>query len=70
MSVAAVAGSGWAGFVIGPVVIGELASATTLHVALFLIPVLAGCVAVATSTAKTLRSPSLGSAEPLAETIE
>jgi hypothetical protein len=54
-AVAAVAGLGWAGFVVGPVVIGEIASSTTLHLALFLIPVLTGTVAVATWTAKALR---------------
>lgn len=60
-SVSAVAGFGWAGFVVGPVVIGEIASATTLHIALFLIPVLAGMVAIATSMAKPLRRPTLPS---------
>jgi MFS family permease len=57
-AVAAVAGCGWAGYVVGPVVIGEIASTTTLHIALFLIPVLAGTVAVATGTAKALRRTS------------
>ena len=54
-AVAAVAGCGWAGFVVGPVVIGEIASTTTLHTALFLIPILTATVAVATGTAKALR---------------
>ena len=54
-AVAAVAGCGWAGYVVGPVVIGEIASTTTLQFALFLIPVLAVTVAVATGTAKALR---------------
>jgi MFS family permease len=54
-AVAAVAGCGWAGYVVGPVVIGEIASTTTLHIALFLIPILAGTVAVATGMAKALR---------------
>jgi MFS family permease len=54
-AVATVAGCGWAGYVVGPVVIGEIASTTTLHIALFLIPVLAGTVAVATGMAKALR---------------
>jgi MFS family permease len=63
--VAAVAGCGWAGFVVGPVVIGEIASTTTLHIALFVIPVLAGTVAVATGTAKALRrAPSAPTVEP------
>ncbi len=59
-AVAAVAGCGWAGFVVGPVVIGEIASTTTLHTALFLIPVLTATVAVATGTAKGLRHRSTG----------
>jgi MFS family permease len=54
-AVASVAGCGWAGYVVGPVVIGAIASATTLHIALFLIPALTGTVAVATGTAKVLR---------------
>ena len=58
-AVAAVAGCGWAGYVVGPVVIGEIASSTTLHTALFLIPVLAGTVAVATGTAKALQRSAL-----------
>jgi MFS family permease len=58
-AVAGVAGCGWAGFVVGPVVIGEIAAATTLHIALFLIPVLAGTVAVATGMAKALRRSAL-----------
>jgi MFS family permease len=58
-AVSAVAGFGWAGFVVGPVVIGELAAATTLHIALFLIPLLAGVVAVATGATKTLRRSTL-----------
>ena len=35
--------------------IGAIASSTTLHTALFLIPVLTGMVAVATATAKGMR---------------
>ena len=54
-AVAAVAGCGWAGYVVGPVVIGGIAATTTLHVALFLIPILAVTVAVATGSAKALR---------------
>jgi fucose permease len=54
-AVASVAGFGWAGFVVGPVVIGAIASATTLHTALFLIPVLTGAVAVGTWTASGIR---------------
>jgi MFS family permease len=55
-AVASVAGCGWAGYVVGPVVIGAIASSTTLHAALFLIPVLTAIVAVASATAKAVRS--------------
>jgi MFS family permease len=58
-AVASVAGCGWAGYVVGPVVIGAIASMTTLHTALFLIPVLTGIVAVGTWTAKGLRHSAL-----------
>jgi MFS family permease len=54
-AVAVVAGCGWAGYVVGPVVIGVIASMTSLHIALFLIPVLAGTVAVATGVSQALR---------------
>jgi MFS family permease len=54
-AVATVAGCGWAGYVVGPVMIGGIASTTSLHAALFLIPVLTGIVAVATGTVKVLR---------------
>jgi MFS family permease len=54
-AVALVAGCGWAGYVVGPVVIGAVASATTLRTALCLIPLLTGIVAVGTATAKAMR---------------
>jgi MFS family permease len=54
-AVATVAGCGWAGYVVGPVLIGGIASATSLHAALFLVPVLTGIVAVATGTVTVLR---------------
>jgi MFS family permease len=62
-AVAAVAGFGWAGFVVGPVLIGAIASSTTLRVALFLIPVLTFCVAVATGTLKAMRHRVAGATE-------
>jgi MFS family permease len=58
-AVASVAGCGWAGYVVGPVVIGAIASSTTLHAALFLIPVLTGIVAAGTWRAKAMRRPAL-----------
>jgi fucose permease len=58
-AVASVAGCGWAGYVVGPVVIGAIASSTTLHTALYLIPVLTGIVAVGTWTAKGMRRSAL-----------
>jgi fucose permease len=54
-AVASMAGCGWAGFVVGPVVIGAVASSTTLRTVLFLIPVLTATVAVGTWTAKGIR---------------
>jgi fucose permease len=59
-AVAAVAGCGWGGFVVGPVLIGAIASSTTLRTALFLIPVLTGAVAVSTGTVKALRHQPTG----------
>jgi MFS family permease len=70
-AVTLVAGCGWAGFVVGPVVIGALASSTTLHTALFLIPVLTGFVAVGTGMAKAMRPSALpAGALPSAHTGE
>ena len=70
-AVASVAGCGWAGFVVGPVVIGAIASSTTLHTALFLIPALTAIVAVGTWTAKGVRRSSLiAGAAPRAEARE
>ncbi len=68
-AVAFVAGCGWAGFVVGPVVIGAIASSTTLRTALFLIPVLTAIVAIGTGTAKGLRRPARP-AEPNLESRE
>jgi MFS family permease len=48
VSVATVSAFGWAGFVCGPPLIGQLASLFSLHVALWLLPVLTGFVAVMT----------------------
>jgi fucose permease len=58
-AVASVAGCGWAGYVVGPVVIGAIASSTTLRTALFLIPVLTGVVAVGTAVAKGMQHSAL-----------
>jgi len=58
-AVAAVAGCGWAGYVVGPALIGGLASSLSLHLALFLIPVLTALVALATGTVKSLRGARL-----------
>ncbi len=45
--IAVVSAAGWAGFVCGPPLIGQLASATSLPVALGLLPLLTGFIAVA-----------------------
>jgi MFS family permease len=70
-AVTLVAGCGWAGFVVGPVVIGAIASSTTLRTALFLIPVLTATVAVGTWSAKGVRRSALpAGAVPSAHTSE
>jgi fucose permease len=46
-SVAGVSGLGWAGFVCGPPVIGQLAAGTSLPIALGLVPLLCAFIAVA-----------------------
>ncbi len=53
-SVATVSGFGWVGFVAGPPAIGGLAAATSLHVALGLLPVLA---MVAAASARAAHRP-------------
>ena len=47
-AIAMVSACGWAGFVFGPPIIGELASATSLTAALGILPVLTACIAVGT----------------------
>jgi MFS family permease len=67
-AVALVAGCGWAGFVVGPVVIGVIASSTTLRAALFLVPVLTAIVAIGTGTARGFRRSALTTGTPTAHT--
>jgi MFS family permease len=55
-AVATVSSCGWSGFVLGPPLIGELASLTSLRTALFLLPMLTGIIAVATATTRALRN--------------
>src|SRR5215469_9099413 len=47
-AIAMVSACGWAGFVFGPPIIGELASVTSLTAALGILPVLTACIAYAT----------------------
>lgn len=54
-AIAMVSSFGWAGFVFGPPIIGELAAATSLAAALAVLPVLAACIVVATARAHALR---------------
>ncbi len=49
---------GWAGFVFGPPIIGELAAATSLTAALGVLPVLTAGIAVATARSAALASGS------------
>jgi fucose permease len=55
VGVAGVSGLGWAGFVIGPPLIGQLAGASSLGAALVLLPVLTGLVAVGCARVGALR---------------
>ncbi len=55
-AISVVSAVGWAGLVCGPVVIGQLANATSLRAALILIPALTALVAVGTATSKTIRA--------------
>jgi MFS family permease len=63
-AIALVSACGWAGFVFGPPIIGELASASSLTAALGVLPALTACIAVATARARVLRP---GSPEPIRE---
>jgi MFS family permease len=55
-AVATVSACGWTGFVLGPPLIGAIASLTSLRTALFLLPLLTAVVVAATGTAQVLRS--------------
>jgi MFS family permease len=55
-AVATVSACGWSGFVLGPPLIGGLASFTSLRTALFLLPALIGIIAAAIATTRFLRN--------------
>ncbi|HEX4018722.1 MAG TPA: MFS transporter, partial [Frankiaceae bacterium] len=56
--IAAVSACGWAGFVCGPPLIGQLASATSLPVALSVVPVLTAFIAIAMTARFSPRGPA------------
>jgi hypothetical protein len=56
-AVATVSAFGWAGFVIGPPIIGHVAELTSLPTALALLPVLTGFVALGAWFAPGLKNP-------------
>ena len=62
-SVATVATFGWAGFVCGPPLIGQLAQLSGLRVGLALLPACTAFIALATATVRALRAPVPGPAE-------
>ena len=64
IGVAGVSGLGWAGFVCGPPLIGQLASLTSLPVALGLIPVLVTGVALGCARVTALRPTVVANASP------
>jgi hypothetical protein len=71
-AVATVSAFGWAGFVIGPPIIGRLAELTSLPTALGLLPVLTGFVALSSWFAHGLKNPERQGAEqppPVAGTL-
>jgi fucose permease len=57
LGVAAVSGLGWAGFVCGPPLIGQIANALSLPVALAIVPVLTAVIAVGARHVTALRAP-------------
>ena len=64
-AVATVSAFGWAGFVIGPPIIGRLAALTSLPIALALLPVLTGFVALGSWFAHGLKNPQRQDDRPL-----
>jgi MFS family permease len=54
-AVAMVSACGWIGFVCGPPLIGQIAGATSLRLALVLLPVMTAVIAVSTATCRALR---------------
>lgn len=64
-AVAAVSALGWAGFMFGPVVIGQLSELTSLPVALGVIPVLVAAVTVLTRRTTVLDQPGPAVAAPV-----
>jgi fucose permease len=64
-AIAMVSACGWAGFVFGPPIIGELASGSSLTAALGILPVLTACIAAGTARARALRPAST---DPAGET--
>ncbi|HET7017409.1 MAG TPA: MFS transporter [Streptosporangiaceae bacterium] len=53
--VALVSACGWAGFMCGPVVIGQIAQATSLRIALISVPVLTAIITVSTAFSRDVR---------------
>jgi MFS family permease len=63
-AIAAVSACGWFGFVCGPPIIGGLSGATSLPLALGLLPVLTTCIVVSTGLTLALRNDSSGVPTP------
>ena len=59
-AIATVSACGWFGFVCGPPLIGQLASVTSLSLALGVIPLLTTGIVLATALAPALRNPGTG----------
>ena len=63
-AIAMVSAWGWAGFVFGPPIIGQIASATSLTVALGVLPILTACIVAGTARAHALRARGPGPGSP------
>jgi MFS family permease len=68
-AIAAVSGIGYSAYVLGPPLIGGLATLSSLHTALFLIPVLLAGIALATAKSSALRTGPFGAGTAPPETV-
>jgi hypothetical protein len=68
-AIAAVSGIGYTAYVLGPPLIGGLATLSSLHTALFLIPLLLAGIALAAAKSSAFRTPPSGGGVSPLETL-